>query len=192
MLGSLRNVVSLFLGGGSARAIAFGFALGMMVGLMPKGNLTAVAISTLVLATQANLAAAGMAGGLFTWAAVWTDPLAHRIGTSLLAQPSCQNFLARFYEWPLAPWTALNNTVVLGSLVLSLVLFYPAYHLVWLLFHHYQDRIAKRLDEFHVDRVLAGAEAAARLAGAGAQGSGGRGQDVATASFRAPPSTPEP
>lgn len=163
MSGSLRNVVSLFLGGGSARAIAFGFALGMMVGLMPKGNLTAVAISTVVLATQANLAAAGLAGGLFTWAAVWTDPLAHRVGTSLLAQPPCQTYLAKFYEWPLAPWTALNNTVVLGSLVLSLILFYPAYHLVWLLFHHYQDRIGQKLDEFHVDRVLAGAEAAARL-----------------------------
>ncbi len=161
---ALRNVISLFLGGGSPRAIAFGFAMGMMVGLMPKGNLTAVAISTLVLATQANLTAAGLAGGLFTWAAVWTDPLAHRIGTSLLAQPSCQTHLAKFYEWPLAPWTALNNTVVLGSLVLSLILFYPAYHLAWLLFHHYQDRVAGRLDEFHVDRVLAGAEAAARLA----------------------------
>jgi len=110
--------------------------MGMTIGLMPKGNLTAVVISAVVLATQANLAAAGLSTALFTWAAGWTDPLAHRLGSAILAQPSCQNSLARLYEWPLMSWTALNNTVVLGSLVLSLLLFYPAYHLVWLAFHH--------------------------------------------------------
>jgi len=150
------------MGGGSARAIAFGFAMGMMVGLLPKGNLTAVAISTLVLATQANLASAAVAGGLFTWAATWTDPLAHRLGSAILAQPSCQTFLARLYEWPVVPWTSLNNTVVMGSLALSLVLFYPAYHLAWLLFDRYQAQIGQRLQARRVDHVLAGAEAAAR------------------------------
>jgi len=169
---SLRSVVSLFIGGGSARAIAFGFAMGMTIGLMPKGNLTAVVISTLVLATQANLAAAGVAAALFTWAATWTDPLAHRLGSAILAQPSCQTSLVRLYEWPLGPWTALNNTVVLGSLALSLVLSYPAYHLVWLLFHHYQARIAQRLQEYHADKVLAGAEVAARLLPSSSSGKG--------------------
>jgi uncharacterized protein (TIGR03546 family) len=157
-------VVSLLIGGGSSRAIAFGVAMGMTIGLMPKGNLTAVVISTVVLATQANLAAAGVATALFTWAALWTDPLAHRLGSAILAQPLCQTSLARLYQWPLVPWTALNNTVVLGSLVLSLVLFYPAYHLTWLLFHHYQAAIARRLREYHADKVLAGAEVAARWA----------------------------
>jgi uncharacterized protein (TIGR03546 family) len=160
ILGPLRTAVSLLMGAGSARAVAFGFAMGMMIGLMPKDNLTAVAISTLVLATQANLASAGVAGALFTWAAMWTDPLAHRLGSVILAQPSCQTLLARLYEWPVAPWTALNNTVVVGSLVLSLVLFYPAYHLVWLVFHHHQARIAQRLQECLANRMLAGAEAA--------------------------------
>ena len=162
ILGPLRKAVSLFTGGGSPRAIAFGFAMGMMIGLMPKGNLTAAAISIIVLATRTNLAAAALSGLLFSWAATWTDPLAHRIGSAILTQPSWQKSFARLYELPLAPWTGLNNTVVLGSLVLSLVLFYPVYHLAWLAFHRHQARIAQKLQDYPIDKVLAGVEAAAR------------------------------
>lgn len=162
IFGTLRAAVSLFTGGGSPRAIAFGFALGMMIGLMPKGNLCVGAISVVVLATHTNLAAAAVSGALFSWAATWTDPLAHRIGTSILTQPSWQDTFARLYELPIVPWTALNNTVVLGSLVLSLVLFYPVYHLTWQTFNHHQTKIAQKIEDFHVDQVLAGAEAAAR------------------------------
>jgi uncharacterized protein (TIGR03546 family) len=161
--GPLRQAISLFTGGGSPRAIAFGFALGMMIGLMPKGNLTVAAISILVLATQTNLAAAALSGVAFTWATTWTDPLAHRIGSAILTQPSWQKSFARLYEMPLVPWTGFNNTVVLGSLVLSLVLFYPVYHLAWLTFHRHKARVAQKLQNLPIDKVLAGVEAAAKL-----------------------------
>ncbi len=162
ILGPLRKAISVCTGGGSPRAIAFGCAVGMIIGLMPKGNLTAAAISMFVLATQANLAAAAVSGTLFSWAGVWTDPLAHRLGSAILTQPAWQKSFARLYELPLMPWTALNNTVVVGSLALSLALFYPVYRLTWLMFSRHQARIAEKLREYHVDKVLAGAEAAAK------------------------------
>lgn len=162
MLGPLRKVVGVFTGGGSPQAIAFGCAMGMMVGLLPKGNLTAAAISMFVLATQANLAAAALSGTFFTWASIWTDPLAHRLGSSILTLPTWQKSFARLYELPLMPWTALNNTVVLGSLVLSLVLFYPVYRLTWLLFNRHHAPITEKLQEYRIDRLLAGAEAVAQ------------------------------
>lgn len=162
MFGPLRKVVAVFTGGGSPQAIAFGCAMGMMVGLLPKGNLTAAAISMVILATHANLAAAAVSGTLFSWAGLWTDPLAHRLGSAILTQPAWQKSFARLYELPLMPWTALNNTVVVGSLVLSLVLFYPVYRLMWLSFNRHQAPIAEKLREYRVDRLLAGAEAAAK------------------------------
>ena len=158
----LKMLAEVFTGGGSPRAIAFGFALGMTIGLLPKGNLTVAAISVLVLSTQANLAAATLAGFLFSWLAVWTDPLAHRIGSGILTQPAWQSWFVRVYESPLVPWTGLNNTVVLGSLLLSIVLFYPVYRLAWLAFDRHHARIADTLQQYQVERVLAGAEAAMR------------------------------
>jgi uncharacterized protein (TIGR03546 family) len=161
-LGPLRKVVAVILGEGSPQAIAFGCAMGMMVGLLPKGNLTAAAISMFVLATRANLAAAALSGTAFSWAGVWTDPLAHRLGSAILTQPAWQKSFARLYELPLMPWTALNNTVVVGSLVLALVLFYPVYRVTWLLFSRHQVPVAEKLREYRIDKLLAGAEAAAR------------------------------
>jgi hypothetical protein len=64
---------------------------------------------------------------------------------------------------PLVPWTAMNNSVVVGSLVLALALFYPVYRLAWLTFSRHQAHIAQKLQQYHVDKVLAGAEMAARL-----------------------------
>jgi len=162
LLGPLRKVVAVFTGEGSPEAIAFGCAMGMMVGLMPKGNLTAAAISMFVLATQANLASAALSGTLFSWAGVWTDPLAHRLGSAILTQPAWQKSFARLYELPLMPWTALNNTVVVGSLVLAVVLFYPVYRVTWLLFSRHQAPLAEKLREYRVDKLLAGAEAVAK------------------------------
>jgi uncharacterized protein (TIGR03546 family) len=162
LLGPLRKVIAVFTGEGSPQAIAFGCAMGMVIGLLPKGNLTAAAISMFVLATQANLAAAALSGAAFSWAGVWTDPLAHRLGSAILTQPAWQKTFARLYELPLVPWTALNNTVVVGSLALSLALFYPVYRLSWLLFNRHQAPIAEKLREYRVDRLLAGAEAAAK------------------------------
>jgi len=134
----------------------------MMIGMLPKGNLTVMVLSFVVLATHTNLAAAGLSGALFTWAARWTDPLAHRIGSAILSQPAWQKDFARLYDLPVVPWTALNNTVVLGSLALGLVLFYPIYHLTWEAFNRHQTKIAAKLKDYQVDKVLAGAETVAR------------------------------
>lgn len=49
----------------SPNQIAWGFALGMLVGRVPKGNLTAWLLAVLVLATRANLAAAALRPGSF-------------------------------------------------------------------------------------------------------------------------------
>ena len=162
VVGALRTTVSLFTGGGSPQAVAFGGSLGMMIGLMPKGNLTAAVLSFVLLATHTNLAAAALSGAVFSLAAKWTDPLAHRIGSAILTQPSWQKDFARLFDLPIVPWTALNSTVVLGSLVLSLVLFYAVYHLTWEAFSRHQPKVAQKLQEYHADKVLAGTEAVTR------------------------------
>lgn len=150
LLGPLRMLWGLLRAGGSPHGLALGFAFGMTLGLLPKGNLTAVALSLVVLALEVNLTAVAAATMLFSWVAVVTDPLAHRIGWAILTAPSCQTAFAKLYELPLVPWTALNNTVVLGSLVLSLVLFYPVYRLSWLGFTGYRAWIAQMRQRYRI------------------------------------------
>ena len=51
----VRALLTLLSSADSPRQIALGFALGMLVGLVPKGNLIAVALVTLLFAARVNL-----------------------------------------------------------------------------------------------------------------------------------------
>jgi uncharacterized protein (TIGR03546 family) len=156
----LRGLVQAFLEEDAPRRLAFGFALGMLIGLVPKGNLTAAALGVIVLASRANLGTAALATGLFSWVGMWLDPLTHRLGTALLTREAWQVQCARLYELPLVPWTRLNNTVVLGSLLLGIGLFLPVYGLSRWAFERYRESILKRIEEHKAIHVLAKAEAA--------------------------------
>jgi len=151
---SLRSIVSIFTAAGSPRQLAFGIALGAMIGLVPKGNLTAAVLSILLLTLRVNLAAGVAAALLFSWLGAWTDPLAHCIGSAILTHSSVQPIGARLVDLPVVPWTALNNTVVLGNLVLGLVLFYPVYWLSYVFFERHRDRVAEKLEKYKVAIVL--------------------------------------
>jgi uncharacterized protein (TIGR03546 family) len=160
----VRFLVSIFRDLNSPRQIAAGFALGMLVGLVPKGNLTAAVLATLILMLRVNLAA-GMLGALvFSWVGLALDPIADRIGYFVLAQPRLLPVWQALWEQPLMPWTALNNTVVLGSLLLGISLWYPVYHvasrnLAWIL-DRYAERIQGRLKRYRMYHLLVGADVA--------------------------------
>jgi len=64
-----------------------------------------------------------------------------------------------FYELPLAPWTDFNNTIVMGSLILGLLLFYPTYRLTRPLFEKYTPLLAAKLQKYRIVQILWGTEA---------------------------------
>src|SRR5262249_34346062 len=70
------------------RQLAWGFALGMLIGLVPKGNLIAVALMTLFCALRINVASGAAAISLFTWCGMHLDPVSHRLGHWLLTNES--------------------------------------------------------------------------------------------------------
>lgn len=66
------------------RQMAFGFALGVLVGLVPKGNLLAVSLMMLMCSLRVNLGVGLATVFATTWAGVLLDPITHRIGEFLL------------------------------------------------------------------------------------------------------------
>lgn len=144
------------------RQLALGLAIGMMIGLVPKGNLTAIALSMILLGTRVNLATGMLGALLFSWLSGWTDPLAHRIGNGLLNCEPLQPMLASLHNLPLVPWTAFDNTVVFGSLTLGIWLFWPVYHFGQLGFARAQPWIAEHLKRYYVAELLDRSELAAK------------------------------
>jgi len=147
----------------SSRQLALGFAMGLVIGLVPKGNLIAVLLMTILCASRVNLGAGMLTAFFCSWLGPIVDPVTHRIGLTLLTSRPLEPLWTALSDLPLASWTRFNNTVVLGSLVLGLVLFYPAYRLSKPLFVRYAPQIGDKLRRFRVVQLLWGTGITGRL-----------------------------
>ncbi len=107
--------------------LAWGVAFGLLLGVVPHGNLLAVLLVLLVLSLKLNHAIAGLTAVGVTFAAGYLDPWSDEIGRRLLTHPDSRRWAELAWEYPLVPWTDLNNTVVLGSFSIGTAMLVPTF-----------------------------------------------------------------
>lgn len=163
LLKPVRLCLSALAGQSAPRQLSMGLALGILVGLVPKGNLLAIVLGMILAASRVNLGIAAAAIVCCSLASPLLDPVSHLIGSWLLSQPSLAGFWTWLYNQPVVPWTAFNNSVVLGSLVTGLLLLYPAHRLSRPLFEKYSTVAGNWIRRFWLTRALMGAEWASRI-----------------------------
>lgn len=134
------------LSGDSARQLSWGIALGIVLGLIPKGNLLAISVALLMFALSINHSLAIVATALVMLLGTFFDPVSHRIGETLLLNPTIRTILSKLQTLPVLPWFSLNNTVVLGSFVLGLTVMAPSYWLAFPIMKWIKSR-SKPVDE---------------------------------------------
>ncbi len=162
LLRPLRMFAQALTGNDSPRQTAWGFTLGMMVGLLPKGTLLALGLAMLVCALRVNRAAALLAIGVFSYVGWACDDFAHRLGALVLLWEPARGAFTALYNSPLGPWIGFNNTVVMGQLVIGLYLCYPVYRGAAAIARRVQPRLTKYLMRYKVIRWLRGAELGAQ------------------------------
>ena len=148
-------------GGDTPRQIAFGVAMGMMTGLIPKDSLFVAVLGIMLLVSTANLFSAFVTGFLFSWIGFALDPLSHSLGKWILTQPGLQSTFVALYETPLVAWTRFENTIVTGSTVMAIVAFLPVYFFVSSICKKYGPGIHAMLCQYIVYRWISGAEVSA-------------------------------
>lgn len=109
----------------SPREIAGGMALGFIAGMTPLLSLHNLVVLFLLVVLRVNITAGIFAVGVFSGVAYLFDPLSNKIGYLLLTLPGLKGVWTALYNLPVINWSRFNNTLTLGSLVLSLALFYP-------------------------------------------------------------------
>jgi uncharacterized protein (TIGR03546 family) len=129
---------------------------------LPKGNLLAIGVAMLLCSLRVNRAAGLLAVALFSYAGAALDHQAHRIGSAVFTAPSTQSLFAWLYEQPLGPFSGLNNTVVLGQLLIGLYLFYPVHRSTRIAATYIRPRLHHHLMRYRVVRWLMGAEIGAQ------------------------------
>jgi uncharacterized protein (TIGR03546 family) len=164
ILRPLRLLLQAFVMESTPRQMSLGLAFGVLVGLVPKGNLLAIVLGTLLASTRVNLAIATLAIVLCSFAALACDSLFDQIGGYILAKPSLQNMWTELANMPFMPWTDFNNTIVMGSFATGLVLLWPVHRLSRPFFEKYAEKIAERARRWRWAKLSLGAEWANRIA----------------------------
>jgi uncharacterized protein (TIGR03546 family) len=127
ILAALRKFCRLLLSSNAPEQLALGFTIGMIIGLVPKGNLIALSLCVLLFSMRCNKGLGLAVAVVFSFAGPWSDPFAHRVGLAALSWQPIQATYASMFKLPLGPWLSFNNTVVTGSLLIGLYLAYPVY-----------------------------------------------------------------
>ncbi len=103
--------------------IARGIAFGVILGLIPKDNLTAVLLAAMTLFLPIHRLSTWicvLAVSLVYW---WTDPWIGALGERVLSSAVIGSVLGALSDLPILAWCSLNNTVVLGGLLFGSITF---------------------------------------------------------------------
>ena len=140
----------------SPSQIAGGFILGFLLGMSPSLlSLLNLFIILLIIILNVNLATALFAFAFFSAFAYLMDPVFHSLGFALLVDvQGLKNLWTFFYNAPFVPFTRFNNTVVMGSLSISLILLFPLYYFAKRFVVTYREKYEPRVKTWKWVKLL--------------------------------------
>jgi uncharacterized protein (TIGR03546 family) len=134
--------------------IAAGAAMGVLLALMPAGNLLWIAIFVLTVFLKLNLGIELLVLLLLRPLAPLADPLLHQVGAAILTSVGLEALFTTLYNLPLLPFTRFNNTVVMGALAAGVALWVPVFLLARVLVRVYRKHIHPRLAESRIVKAI--------------------------------------
>lgn len=134
--------------------IAWGVAVGVMIGLIPKDNLIAVSLLAIIAFLRVNqLAACCVAVAVYCLSST-LSATTFFVGSYVLGQPLVADGIAFLYQFPVLPWTCMENPSVLGGLGVGIVALIPIYVFCrWIFFRAHRRWEAIALEQA-VDNAL--------------------------------------
>ena len=126
----LRRFFRTLLASNAPEQLAAGFTIGMVIGLVPKGNVIALSLCVLLFSVRCNKGLGLLTAIAFSFLGPLTDHFAHRVGLFVLGIKPLQATYAGVFNLPFGPWLGFNNTVVAGCLLIGVYVAYPVYWIV--------------------------------------------------------------
>ena len=77
-----------------------------------------------------------------------------KIGYFILTLGSLKGFFTELYNMPIVPWTSFNNTVVMGGIILSIILFLPLYFLSLKIVSYYNIKLKDKILNLKIVKAL--------------------------------------
>jgi len=139
---------------GTPGQVAMGMAIGLAFGLTPLMSLHNVVVLAIAMLTTVSFPGVFLGWAIATPLGFMLDPIFDRVGMALLMNDA----LAPFFSWvvntPMVALSRLNNTIVLGSLVVWLVALIPSYFIFRVLVDRYRAHIYARVQQWKIMQML--------------------------------------
>lgn len=156
LLKLIQSLVKTLHSEGTPGQVAAGLALGSILGLTPLVSLHNAVVVGLIVLMNVSIPGAMLGWALFTPIGFLLDPLFDAIGRALLlGAPALRPLWTALYNVPVVPLASFNNTVVLGSLVVSLVLGVPVFYGARWGVTRYRATVAERVRRSALYRAVA-------------------------------------
>ncbi len=139
----------------SPAQLAGGFTLGFMLGLTPGWPLHTLVLLLIIILFNVNLSMSILGAATAVGLAWLLDPWIEQLGYYLLVDvPTLQVYWTTMYNDTVALLTRFNNTVVMGSLALSLILALPMFLLTVWLIKRYRDTLLTRIQTWRIAKYI--------------------------------------
>jgi uncharacterized protein (TIGR03546 family) len=122
-MGLLAKLLKALNSDSSEWQLAFGFALGLIMGLTPLLGLHSVLLLFIVLFFRVNISAFIVSWTAFALISIPLGTVFSEFGASILNAPAMQASWTAFYNTYLGQLTQFYHTLTIGSLIISLILF---------------------------------------------------------------------
>lgn len=139
---------------GTPGQVGMGMALGLALGLTPL-----LSLHNLVVLAVAMLTTVSFPGVVLGWVVAvpigfLLDPLFDRVGMALLTNDALMPLWTWVVNTPVVALSGLNNSIVLGSLVIWLVLLIPSFFLFRVLVARYRVHVLAYVQRWRVVQIL--------------------------------------
>lgn len=135
--------------------LASGLALGLFLGFAPFVSLQTLIVFFLVFVFRVQLGAAFLSAFFFKFVAYILDPIANILGRSVLESESLRPLFVTLYNMPIVPMTRFNNSIIMGSLIISLIAVIPAFFIFKILILKYREKVVEKFKQTKIWKAFA-------------------------------------
>jgi uncharacterized protein (TIGR03546 family) len=138
------------------KQIAAGFSWGLLLGLIPAGNVFWVVLFVGSFFFKHHHASKLLVIAILKLVSGAVAPLVDIVGWEVLHIEALQPLFTSLYNMPFVPFTRFNNTLVAGGLVSGIILWLPVFILVTLLIPLYRNTLAPKIRESKLVKSIKG------------------------------------
>ncbi|MFZ4403413.1 MAG: TIGR03546 family protein [Pseudobdellovibrionaceae bacterium] len=128
-------------------SLAWGLSFGLVLGFAPFFSLQTLLVILIVLFFRVQLGAAFLSAFFFKFVAYLFDGVSDSIGRITLESEALRPLYIQLYNMPIVPFTRFNNSIVMGSMILTFILTPIAFFTFKFLIIKYRETVVARFKD---------------------------------------------